>query len=365
MRILYTCQDISVTGGLERIISEKASAMAIRGNDVWLLVCNPPESSPAYSLDSRVHLVDLALPQPHGFIQKLLFKIRQNIKIRKAIHKIRPDITIAAPTWLTLSIIFKPRHLVLESHSSRSNMFSKEHHSLYKRLKVYIAERKADCVVTLTKGETINWPHARRIETIPNFITLDPKPINTIRSNRYMAIGRIASEKGFDMLIDAWAIVTKHYPEAIIDIFGEGEQRNVLEEKVIDLSLQNNVFFKGLCTDLKAVYESHAALVVSSHYEGFGLVIAEAMICGTPVIALDCLYGPHELINHNSSGILVPYYNMTREERVRGLADAICRLMDNSEERFRLGETGKTAAIQYLPKFIIPQWENLFHSISY
>lgn len=364
MRILYTCQVTNVSGGLERIISEKATAMAKLGYDVSLLVCNPPQSSPAYAIDSRVHLIDLALPQPHGLFQTLKFKVSQNIRIWRAIKTINPDIVIVAPTWLTLSMLFGSRHLILESHSSRNNMFSGERRSLYKRLKVFIAERLADCVVTLTKGEADNWPHARYKEVIPNFTNINPEQLNITRSNRFMAIGRIASEKGFDMLIDAWSIVTKQYPDAIIDIYGEGEQLDVLQSKVIALNLNNNVLFKGLCTDVKKAYESHAALVVSSHYEGFGLVIVEAMLCNTPVISLDCQYGPHELINHNINGLLVPYYNRTREERVIGLAHAICQLLTNSEKRCQLGVNGRSTALKFLPEVIIPQWDKLFNSIS-
>ena len=98
MRIAYTCQDISVAGGLERILVDKANAMAARGHDVCMIVNNPPGSRSAYALHPDVKFVDISLPQPEGLYGTLRFKWRQNAAIRRALKSFRPDIVVGVPS---------------------------------------------------------------------------------------------------------------------------------------------------------------------------------------------------------------------------------------------------------------------------
>lgn len=363
MKILYTCQDITVAGGLERIICEKASAMAERGHEVWLLVCNPPGAAPAYTPDARVRLIDMALAPPRGLMQRLRFKLRQNAKILRAIRSLRPDITVVVPTWLSLAMIFAPRRLVLESHTSRKQMFHNELRTRYKRLKVAAAERKAGCVVSLTAEERDNWRRARRRLIIPNFSFLLPVAA-AVRTDRFMAAGRLSAEKGFDMLVDAWAAVVRRHPAAGLDIYGDGPERESLERRAGALGIGENVCFKGRTADMASVYSSHAAFVLSSLYEGFGLVLIEAMRCGCAPVAFDCEYGPREILQHGESGIIVPFRGLSREERVTGLAAAICEMIENPCLCRQFAANAIADASRFDKDTIIDRWEALFGELS-
>ena len=363
MRIVYTCQDTTVAGGLERIICEKASAMAARGHDVWLLVCNPPGREAAYPVDRRVHVADMAMAPPRGLWQRLRFKTRLSAMMRKALRDAAPDIVVAVPTWLSWAMMAGPWRLVLESHSSRRNLFSNERQSFYKRLKVAAAERRADCVVALTAEESLNWPRAARREVIPNFTSMIMPADTAPRSGRFMAAGRISTEKGLDMLVDAWAIVVRSHPEAMLDIYGEGRKKESIAAQIAEAGLEANISLKGIAADIAEAYATHKSLVLSSHYEGFGLVLIEAMRCGCAVVATDCPYGPREIVRHEATGLLVPFRGLSRQERVQGIADAVCRIIEDPALTDRLAAEARRDSSRYDTDTIMARWEALFASL--
>ena len=117
--------------------------MAQAGHDVCLIVNNPPGQKTAYDIDPAVQLYDIALSEPKSVFGSMKFKLMQNLTIRRVLRQFHPDIVVVVPTWLTLSMLFAPGRLVMESHSSRDYMFSSESRQSYKRLKVALAERRA------------------------------------------------------------------------------------------------------------------------------------------------------------------------------------------------------------------------------
>ncbi|MDE6453682.1 MAG: glycosyltransferase family 4 protein [Muribaculaceae bacterium] len=364
MRIAYTCQDISVHGGLERIIADKASAMAARGHDVCLIVNCPPGSTCAYALHPRVGVFDISLPGPSGLLSTLRFKWRQNMRILKALRRFRPDITVAVPTWLTLGMFMAPGRLVLESHDYRPLTFVSEKSSRYKRFKAAVAELLASAVVTLTLEDKALWPAAGRVELIPNFSNIShPAQSTGRREGDAVAMVRLAPQKQIDLLIDAWAEVTRRHPHATLDIYGDGPQREWLQQRIEALALDGCVRLRGCTSDATAEYASHGFLVLSSMHEGFGLVLIEAMACGCPCVAVDCPAGPREIIDHGRDGLLVPYRGLTREQQMRNLADAICSMLDNPERTAEMGRRARTSVARFDKDAIMSRWEKLFKDL--
>ena len=362
MRIAYCCQDITVRGGLERITVEKANALAQAGHDVCLIVNNPPVSRSAYDVDPRVHLIDVALPQPKGIWSTLLFKLKQNDRISKALRRFRPDVRCVAASWWCSAVLWGPGRLVLESHRWRTGLFTDEARSLYKRFKVALAERMAACVVTLLPAHNSDWPAAKRVESIGNFsdMTADDAP----QRRGAMAVGRLAPVKQFDLLIDAWTKVAESHPSATLDIYGDGPLREELQRKIDDCGLGSHIFLRGMCRDLAAEYASHEFLVLSSRDEGFGLVLIEAMQCGCPCVAVDCPEGPAHIIANEDDGLLVPYRDLLRNEQIESLAFSISRLLDSPGECRRLGLAARENVKRFSRDSIIAAWQKLFVNIT-
>ena len=363
MRIIYTCQLTSVAGGLERIMCEKASAMAQTGHDVCIITNNPPGCSHAYDIDGRVKVIDLQLSYPTGIWQRLWFKLRQNRRIYAEMRRFRPDITVAAPTWLTTAALLCPGRLVLESHSPQADAFSGEKHSAYKRLKTAFAERRASAVVALTKEDSQYWHSARRLEVIPNFSDM-ARHSNAKTRHGALAIGRLSPVKRFDVLIDAWALVVKRHPEARLDIYGEGELKDALIAQIMRLGLQNHVVLRGRSDEIHEVYSSHEFLIASSDYEGLPLMLIEAMQCGCPCISVDCPCGPREIITDGEDGMLIPFRGIPRNEVTEAIADAACRMIENPELRLAYGEKARANSARFSKDKIMRLWECLFKEIA-
>lgn len=365
MRIAYTCQNISVKGGLERIIVEKASAMASRGHDVCLIVNNPAGTNPAYDVDPRVRLVDISMNQPTSIGERIAFKIRQNLRIRKALRQFNPDVTVVIPTWLTWAMLCGPGRIVVESHCSKQQMFSNERQSIYKRFKVFIAERRCNALICLTREDKANWKLARRVEVIPNFsgITLPEKYLTGNRSGT-MAVGRLSFQKQFDLLIEAWAIVARKHPGQTLDIYGDGELKESLQQQITNSGLGSVIKLRGNTDNIAEAYRTHSFLVMSSRFEGLPLVLIEAISSGCPCISLDCPEGPREIIINEENGLLVPYRGRKREQHVSDLAEAIERLIEEPGLLERLSDAAIQSSHRYDKDTIIDRWENLFKELT-
>ncbi|MDE6498829.1 MAG: glycosyltransferase, partial [Muribaculaceae bacterium] len=314
-----------------------------------------------YSVDPRVQFVDISLAQPQGLFSTMRFKWKQNIRVARALKRFRPDVRCAAASWLCSAVLWGPGRLVLESHSWRKGLFADEARSLYKRLKVALAERTAACVVTLLPAHKADWPAAKRVESIGNFsdMAADDAP----QRRGAMAVGRLAPVKQFGLLIEAWKIVTASHPGATLDIYGEGPLREELQRQIDEAELNNRIFLRGDCEDLAAKYASHEFLVLSSRDEGFGLVLIEAMQCGCPCVAVDCPGGPAHIITDGKDGILVPYRNLNSDERIAALASAAGRMLDDSDMRREMGARARLNVNRFSKNDIMSRWQNLFKSL--
>jgi len=358
MRIAYICQSLDKKGGQERILIEKASALASMGHDVCMIVNNTPGCAPAYPLDGRVKFVDISLPIPRGILPRLLFKIRQDLRIWRALRRFRPDIRVAVPTWLALPILYGPGKLVLESHASRNMMFHAESRKAYKEWKVRRGERLADTVVSLTQEDAAGWLRAKRVEVIGNFS--DIKSEYSGERQGGLAVGRLHPHKDFALLVDAWRCVADRYPQATLDIYGEGELRGELEERISCLGLDGKVVLRGNSDDMAEVYSRHEFLVMSSVAEGMPLVLIEAMQCGCPCVCLDFSSGPREIIRDGVDGVLVKSRSMSREEKVEALGDAICSMLESPGASREMGERARENASRFEKGKIMLRWEKFF-----
>jgi glycosyltransferase involved in cell wall biosynthesis len=173
------------------------------------------------------------------------------------------------------------------------------------------------------------------------------------RRSTIVAAGRLAKDKGFDLMIRAWSQIAGAWPDWTVELYGAGPERAALEALIAEQHLAGRVLLKGATSDLAAVMEHAGVFVLSSRFEGLGMVLIEAMAAGCPVISFDCPRGPGEIVRDQVDGILVP------AEDVAKLAAAIERLLGSPRLRTKYSLAAKESARFYDPTSVGARWDAL------
>ena len=377
LKIVYCLDEIEAVGGIERVTIAKANALSrIPGNEVYLAVAYA-RKAPSLPVDPAVKIVDLDvryyddkdLSRTGRMV--FLFKKRKEHrrKMEKLFNELAPDIAISTGMsekhFLSrLSVSPRPAYI-------REFHFYKFHRkvlnkSLFEKLAARISEfkdfnfsvKRYDKIVILTEEDKEkNWTGWKNIEVIPNPVVAQADRIASLDNNVVVTAGRLVEQKNYESLISAWKIVSDKHPDWELRIFGDGSMREELQKQIEDSNLSDKVKLCGFTKDIPKEMGEASMYVLSSLYEGFPLVLVEAMSCGLPVVSYMCPCGPNDIIRDGKDGFLVA---MNDEKQ---LADRIMTLMEDKDLRKRMGAAAKEKASYYRPDVIIERWMNLFKSI--
>jgi len=363
MRITPVISSLSA-GGAERVMSVMANYWAKKGWTVTLITLADIEDD-FYELHPAVQRIALnVLAESPNPIIALRNNFRRIFALRRAISVSNPNVVISFIERTNILVLVATRGLGIPIVISERT--SPKYHTigrLWEKLR-RLSYPWANMIVAQTKA-VANWltPIAKAAP-----ITVIYNPISQIDTHYFLeykydsktivAMGRLSYQKGFDLLITAFSNLSKYHPDWKLVIYGEGEQRKVLEKQVIKLNLESKVLLPGRVKN-SYKYLQHADLfVLSSRYEGFPNVLLEAMNCGLPVISFDCPSGPREIIRDGVDGVLVP------AENVDALSHAMQELMEDQIKRTRIA----TKALEVQERFdignIMKQWEMLVNEVS-
>ncbi len=373
--ITYVIGSLTIKGGLERILIEKMNALADTGRYVVSVVCvwQADAAQNAFPLSPKVQ--QICLPpmdgqgrsfrkNPMSYIWRALRnEWRQKRRVDAILRELQTDILIAASNYVPLSFYTFRGRTLIESHCNIVELTRMRTWPALSERMTRLAARRASAVVTLTHDDAVLWSSARRVEVIPNFTNMHSVAPCDYRSRRVVAVGRLCEQKGFDLLVDAWRKVKEKHPDWHLDIYGDGDQRDALQQQIADSRLSCQVTLHPFTANVATVYATAAFYVLSSRYEGFALVLIEAMRCGLPCLSFDCPSGPSEIITDGSDGLIVPYRGLSRAERVDGLAQALCRMIDREDQLPVMGRAALETSQRYTADRIIPMWERLFASL--
>jgi glycosyltransferase involved in cell wall biosynthesis len=236
-------------------------------------------------------------------------------------------------------------------------------HSATQRAAIHRSYRALDAVVVLTETDRHQYEAAlegaTRIDCIPNGVPEIGGPPSDVSRPTVLAAGRLTWQKGFDRLIRAFAQVARQEPAWTLNIFGRGPLRDKLNAEILKRGVADNVELHRPVRGLAWEMEQASIFVLSSRWEGFPMILIEAMSKGLPVVAFDCPTGPAEVIEHGRSGFLVP--NGDR----RAFVDAILELIRDEEKRRRFS----AAAIERAARFSLSRtgalWEALLADLHH
>lgn len=379
MKIVYIFQSFAEKGGTERIFSDKMNYLAdVLGYDVTFITYEQGNHAPTFPLSDKIHYIDLdtrfftlsALPvwKRLGAYRKMYQTFAERLK--QTLAEINPDI-VAITTYscrLFGAVMRLPYHIVVESHVSYENINESGTHNsnpivgwlIQKHMRYCLRNaKKADRIVLLTDRDQQAWKNYPNTMVIPNVVTCYPEEINDLatRPKRIIAVGRLHHQKGFDMLIEAWRMLYRKYPDWIVDIYGDSTNRDFFQRLIDQKQMQNAIHLRGRTSDVYKEYQESAFYVMSSRYEGFGLVLVEAMSCGLPCVSFDCPYGPSTIISDGEDGFLVDNGN------VKQLAEKMEILINDANLRMAMGQKAREKAALYKKENIMGRWDALFKSL--
>lgn len=216
--------------------------------------------------------------------------------------------------------------------------------------------RDLDLVLLLTErdAERFELEGFNNVGVMHNSLSFYPAEVSTLDEPVVVAAGRYAPEKGYDRLIDAFALVAGEHPDWVLKIFGHGPLQARLEAQVEALGLTGRVLLPGLADDIEAELRAASVFALSSIHEGLPMALAEAMACGVPCVAFDCAPGVREIVTDGVDGIVVPPRN------VEALARGLSRLMGDQALRRRYGAAARVDVAKFSPEAVLAQWEDVF-----
>jgi GalNAc-alpha-(1->4)-GalNAc-alpha-(1->3)-diNAcBac-PP-undecaprenol alpha-1,4-N-acetyl-D-galactosaminyltransferase len=343
-------------GGAERVMAVLTDELAKRGHEITLVVMSSYPSF--YKLNKDVKLIQFDNRVNNSLFGKIKYKLKSYFFIRQKIKKINPDVVIPFMYSLITPVLISSLFLNIPVIASEHITFDKEM-SFRLRFKRLYLNKLADRVTVLTEHD-FNYigNRLRNKVVMPN--PLPYKPIDEFSNKRekiILAAGNINRyyHKGFDNLIKIWGKIANKYPEWKLLIAGGGNDENIrkLRELANKYNVNSQFELLGRVKDLDKKLRESSIFVLSSRYEGFGMVLIEAMSQGCACISFDCTAGPREIINNDVDGILVEDQNM--DDMTLALSD----LIENEDKRERLATEAIKSVDRFSVKNITDKWERL------
>ena len=357
LKILILISSINNSGGTERVGSMLANGLSEIGYEI-ILASIGSSDKPFFTINENIKLVSfLSFPRFKLFrIPTTVYNIRKLLKEESIDTLIVVD-TLCIQFTLPATLGLPVNHICWENFNFNSYSGPKKRHTTRQ-----LAARYCDSVVTLTERDKSHWlkgtHHKSQITAIANPC---PFPVqNYIKEKNtkiVLAVGRLTHIKGFDMLLEAWVQVSKVMPDWKLQIVGEGEDRAQLTNFIKENNLAHSVELIGLTDNVSQYYKQAEIFCLSSRFEGFGMVLIEALAFGLPIVSFDCEVGPAEVLEDTGS-ILVTQNDISQ------LATSLIELMNNEEQRKTISLRGKEKAETYQPENIIRQWVDLLESFD-
>ena len=343
-------------GGAERVIAQLCRHWTATGHRITVITFDRDDDPVFHKLPADVTLVRLGDRTGTG----LAGNLRRLRELRRTLDQVRPEVLVSFLTknnlLAALASVGLPIKLVC---CERNNPERQGAHWLWNEA-LRLAYRRADAIVCQTEAVRRCFPTAvqQRIRVIPNPIAGFERSGAADEACRIAAVGRLTHQKGFDLLIDAFAEIADRHPEWTLDIWGSGPEEHQLRDQIQAKTLAHRVVLRGTSEKPGGWVGDATVFVLSSRYEGFPNVLGEAMASGLPVIATRCDFGPEDMIDDGRSGLLV------KNEDPRALAERMERLITDESLRRRLAEQAPKAAANFASEAVFAKWDRMIDGLT-
>ena len=377
MKLIYCICETYNPGGMERVLLNKVRYLVEQyGYDITVVTTDQNGRAPFYPFPEKVKMVDLGINYSEDNTKGVFTKILNYLRKRRAHRRRLTEMLMAEKADIVVSL-YPSESSFIPSIKDGSKKVLEIHYCKYFRLqygrrgllgaidrfRTWQDEqivRRFDKFVVLSQEDKGYWGKIHSLEVIPNAALFMGENYSDLSRHRVIAVGRLDYQKGFDRLIEAWKIIHQHeeYKDWTLDIFGQGEWKEKLQDMIEACGLQDCVKLNAPTKQIGREYANSSMLVMSSNYEGFPMVMIEAMACGLPAVSFDFKCGPKDIIQHGVNGLLV------KNGDIQGLADAMMHLMADEQLRQRMSSEARKVVETYSEEVVMRKWLELFDEVS-
>ena len=378
LKLVYLTPALYMAGGVERVLTLKANYFAEHfGYDVTIILTEGKGKSPFYPLSDRIKVVNLDIGFEQlwncSFLKKIFVYLKKQRQYKKALTaelmKLSPDITVSLlRREINFLIGIKDGSKKIgELHVNRLNYrnFEANDTNFIKQLfaKLWMSNlvkqlKRLDRFVVLTEEDKLAWPELKNVSVIPDPLSFVPTAQSTLGVKRVIAVGRYVYQKGFDLLLQAWAKIERQCPDWMLVVYGDGD-RAPYEQMMRNLGIDTSrCLLNGPTTDIQREYVNSSLFVFTSRFEGFGMVLVEAMACGLPVVSFACPCGPKDIVRDGEDGFLVENGNIDE------LVQQLMKLMVDHRLRTAFARHAQQNAQRFNIEQTALRWKSVFESCT-
>lgn len=374
MKILYCIAGTRHSGGMERVLANKANWLVQHGYEVMIVTTDQQGEPPFFALDKRISCYDLGIGYEENngksFLNKLIQypikQFRHKKRLNTLLQQLKPDITVS---MMCNDVSFLPKmkdgsKKILEIHFSKYKRLQYGRKGIWRIADIYRSKQEEKQVrrfhrfVVLTDEDKGYWGNLPNIEVIPNARTYNPTTTAMLNTKRVIAVGRYTHQKGFERLIEAWNLICRQHPDWHLDIIGDGEDRPQLQELIEHYNIGTQITLCPPTKNMDAVYREASIVAMSSRYEGLPMILLEAQAYGLPIVSFACKCGPADVVTDGVDGFLVT------EGDVESLASKLTTVIEDDALRQQMGRAARIASERYAEDVVMKKWIDLFERVK-
>lgn len=377
LKLAYIIPGLFYPSGMERVLTAKVNYFVQHFDyEVHIFVTDGKGMQPYYPLDKRISLHHLDINFDGIFAFSLvkrtaLYWKKQRLlkkRLEKELCAIRPDITVSLlrrdvnfindlkDGSLKVGELHFNRLVYRQFTDKRFPAFMQKAITKMWQKQLLTNLQKLAAFVVLTQEDAGYWFPLNNVSVIPNPLPFFPDEPALLDNKQVIAVGRMTYQKGFDLLIKSWKQVVEQHPDWTLKIYGGGDKK-FYQALIDELNLMDSCFLEDATDAIAEKYYQSSIFVLSSRYEGFGMVLVEAMAYGVPPVAFMCPCGPKDLIEDGQNGLLV------ENGQIGELAERISFLMADESERKRMGANARSAIKRLEIEPVANEWKGLFESL--